>query len=358
MDEEKDQKTEDPTDKKRDDSFKKGKTAKSKEVSATVVLMATIWALNTFGTDIREDLSEVLTSSFTTFFNIELTIDSLQGLMIYYGKLMALTLAPLMLAATISGLLINVAQNGGLILTGEPMMPKMSKLNPLKGFGRFFSKQAAMELIKSLVKIAIVSTVCWMVISDEWESLPGLSTQSIEQILLFVSRTSLKLMFYVLLVTIFLAAIDFAFEKYTFEDGLKMSKQEIKDERKSSEGDPQVKARIRSVQTQMARKRMMSDVPSAEVIITNPTHLAIALAYDKESMGAPKVVAKGAGVIAKRIRELAEENDIPIIEDKPLARIMFKSVGIGDFVPEELYKAIAEILAYVYRLKSKTIWNR
>ncbi len=357
-DEDKDQRTEDPTEKKRGDSFKKGRTAKSKEVSSTIVLFAAVLSLYFFGGHIRENLSELLTTSFTTFPDNELTVDSMSPMLAYYLKMIAIILAPIMITTLLSGILVNIAQNGGFILTAEPMKPKLNKLDPIKGFGKFVSKQAFMDLFKSIFKIAIVATVCWLVVSSEWGNIPKLSDQNVEQVVLFIAWVAFKLMMYVLLITVFLAIVDFAFEKYQFEEGLKMTKQEVKDERKSTDGDPQTKARIRSAQLALIKRRMMADVPKAEVVITNPTHLAIAISYDRMTMAAPQVVAKGAGHVAERIKAIAKENDVPVVEDKPLARILFKTIGIGDAIPEEVFKAIAEILAYVYRLKGKELQNK
>lgn len=347
----KEQRTEDASDKKREETLEKGRTANSKEISSTAVLLVALAILNSWGGYMREHLSDMMRHSFTVSTAYHLDITTIQPLLIYYMKELAVILWPLLAGVAAAGVAAAILQNGGLIFTLEPLMPKMDKINPLNGFGRFFSPSALAELLKSMSKIAIVGYICYLVLKGELETIPLLTDQSVEQIILFVSHVAVKLMFYVLMLMIALSVADYAFQKYTFEESIKMTKQEVKDERKNSEGDPMTKQRIRTAQYAMARRRMMQEVPKAEVIITNPTHLAIALAYDRGKMAAPTVVAKGAGHIAEKIKEIARQNNIPIVEDKPLARLLFKTMDIGKAIPEELYRTIAEILAYVYKLK-------
>ena len=347
----KEQRTEDPSDRKREETIEKGRTAQSKEISSTAVLLVALAILNASGGYMRQHIADMMRHTFTISASYPLDITSIQPLMIYYMKELAVILWPLMAGVAAAGVTAAVLQNGGLIFTIEPLMPKMDKINPLSGFGRFFSPSAVAELLKSMTKITIVGYICYLVLRHEIEAIPLLSDQSVEQIILFVSHVAVKLMFYVLLLMLALSAADYGFQKYTYEQSLKMTKQEVKDERKNSEGDPLTKQRIRTAQYAMSRRRMMEEVPKAEVIITNPTHLAIALAYDRGKMAAPTVVAKGAGHIAEKIKEIARANNIPIVEDKPLARLLFKTMDIGKAIPEELYRTIAEILAYVYKLK-------
>ncbi|MBI5637079.1 MAG: flagellar biosynthesis protein FlhB [Nitrospinae bacterium] len=347
------QRTEDASDKKREETLEKGRTAQSKEIGSTAVLLVALAVLNATGGYMREHIADMMRHSFTISASYQLDVISMRPLMLYYMKELAVILWPLMAGVAAAGVAAAILQNGGLIFTLEPLMPKLDKLNPLNGFGRFFSPSAVAELLKSLGKIAIVGYICYLVLRNEIETIPLLSDQSVEQIILFVSHVSVKLMFYVLLLMLALAAADYGFQKYTYEQSIKMTKQEVKDERKNTEGDPITKQRIRTAQYAMARRRMMQEVPKAEVIITNPTHLAIALAYDRGKMAAPAVVAKGAGHIAEKIKEIARQHNIPIVEDKPLARLLFKSMDIGKAIPEELYRTIAEILAYVYKLKGK-----
>jgi flagellar biosynthetic protein FlhB len=223
----------------------------------------------------------------------------------------------------------------------------------MKGFGRILSSNGFMELFKSLFKITVVTIVVYITIKARLDEIPTLTEYSIFQIWNFMGEVSLKLMIRVLMTMIFLAGVDFMFQKFTFSKGQRMTKQEVKDERKESEGDPMIKQRIRSAQMQMARKRMMAAVPKADVVVTNPTHISIAIKYDSSQHDVPIVVAKGMGHMAAKIREVAKANGIPLVENKPLARTLYKTVDVGQFIPAALYKAVAEILAYVYRLKGR-----
>ena len=218
---------------------------------------------------------------------------------------------------------------------------------------KFVSLRSLIELIKSFLKILYIGVIAWFVLRGELDSLPALIDMSVGQILGFIGMTSLKVMFYVSLAMAVLAAVDFAYQRWQHHKDLMMTKQEVKDEYKQAEGDPKVKGRIRQMQRQMASRRMMAAVPNADVVITNPTHLAIAIQYNAEEMFAPQIVAKGAGLVAERIKAIALEHDVPVVENKPLARTLFKSTEVGDAVPAELYRAVAEVLAYVYRLKGK-----
>jgi flagellar biosynthetic protein FlhB len=216
---------------------------------------------------------------------------------------------------------------------------------------RFVSLKSLVELGKSIIKILFIGGIAYLILKSDLEEFPNLIQQEVGQIVVFIARVSLKLFFLVSLAMIVLAVLDYIYQRWQYEQDLKMTKQEVKDEFKQSQGDPKVKARIRGVQLEMARRRMMEAVPEADVVITNPTHLAIALKFDSREMIAPRVVAKGAGFVAQRIREIAEENRIPLVEEKPLAQALYKMVEIGDYIPAELYRAVAEVLAYVYRLK-------
>jgi len=261
-----------------------------------------------------------------------------------------LTIGPLLAAVFVTAVLSNVMQIG-LIFSAESIKPKLSKLDPIKGFGRLFSKQSLMELFKSLAKLAIIGGVGYLAIKSEMAPVFVLGEMDLMSIGAFISKAILKISFKCTLAMIFLVVIDFAFQKWEFEKKIKMTKKEVKDEHKRSEGDPLIKQRIRSIQMQMARKRMMQSVPEADVVITNPTHLAVALKYDSATMSAPKLLAKGAGRLASRIKELAEQHEIPVVENKPLAQNLYALVESGQEIPAELYQAVAEVLAYIYKLK-------
>ncbi len=342
-------KTEQATPKKREDARKKGQIAHSREIPSVMVLLTALMVFYFAGSWMFGRLSEIMIATFHQLFQADFKIETAQALLgDLLGKIFVL-LAPLVTGVALAGIFSNVIQTGFLI-TGEPLSPKLSKLNPINGIKRLFSLRSFVEVVKAILKVIIIGGMAYVMLRGEMDQIPALVQLDIADILSFMGQMALKLGFYTCLVLILLAAIDFVFQQYQHGRDLRMSKQEVKDEHKQREGDPMVRSRIRAIQREMAMQRMMESVPDATVVITNPTHLAIALKFDR-SMQAPMVVAKGAGVIAERIRAIAKENDVPIIEEKPLARTLYKSVEIDQYIPAELYHAVAEILAYVYRLK-------
>jgi flagellar biosynthetic protein FlhB len=252
------------------------------------------------------------------------------------------------LPLAIVGLAANILQVGFKITT-EAIAPELNRLNPIAGMKRFVSLKAMVELAKSIAKLVLIGAIAYVFVKSDMDAFPQLIHQEVGQILAYIARVALKISFFVCLAMIILAALDFLYQRWQFEKDLKMTKQEVKDEQKQTYGDPQVKFRIRSMQLEMARRRMMETVPEADVVITNPTHLAIALKFDAAEMIAPQVLAKDAGHVAQRIKELAAEHQVPLVEDKPLARALYKMVELGDYIPAEHYRAVAEVLAYVYR---------
>jgi flagellar biosynthetic protein FlhB len=265
--------------------------------------------------------------------------------------LFLLMIGPIMAAVFITAILSNILQVG-LLLSGESIKPKLSKLNPLKGFGRLFSVQSLMEFVKSMAKLLIVGLVSYFAVRSELDRIPSLMDMELQAIMAYILITTLKITIICALAMVVLVAADYAFQKWQFEKRIKMTKKEVKDELKTSEGDPLIKSRIKSIQMEMSRKRMMQDVPQADVVITNPTHFAVAIKYDSAVMGAPQLLAKGAGEVARRIKALAREHHIPVVENKELARNLFAAVDIGQEIPVDLYQAVAEVLAYIYKLKS------
>ncbi|MDX1778625.1 MAG: EscU/YscU/HrcU family type III secretion system export apparatus switch protein, partial [Thermodesulfobacteriota bacterium] len=233
--------------------------------------------------------------------------------------------------------------------------PKFSKLDPLKGFARMFSKQALVELIKSIFKVIIVGCVTYFTVKGELEEIVPLMDKEIWSVMSYIGSVCFKILLRTSWVLIVLAIVDYVFQKWDFKQEAKMTKQEVKDEFKQREGDPLIKSRVRQAQREMAKKRMMEAVPKADVVITNPVHLAIALEYNTQNMSAPQLTAKGSRLVAERIKAIAQEHNIPIVENKPLAQALFKGVEIGQEIPTVFYKAVAEVLSYVYRLKNKRI---
>jgi len=355
MPEGKDQeKTEPATPKRRQEAREKGQVAISREIPSVAILLVALGVFSIAGSWMFGRLSTLMRHVFqnaatTERFDIPLVTTILAQMV----DQVFIVLLPIMGAALVAGVGAHVAQIG-FLFTGKPLAPKLDKLNPIAGMKRFFSLRSLAELVKALVKVIIIGGVAVLVLSSEIDQAPNLVRLDISQILSFVGMVAFKICLYACLVLAVMAALDYAFQRWQHEEKLKMTKQEVKDEARQREGDPKVKARIRSVQIEMARRRMMEAVPGATVVVTNPTHLAVALKFEAAAMVAPQVVAKGAGHVAARIKELAKAHGVPVIEQKPLAQALFKAVEIGDFIPSNLYRAVAEILAYVYRLKRIT----
>ncbi|MDY6986666.1 MAG: flagellar biosynthesis protein FlhB [Thermodesulfobacteriota bacterium] len=344
-------KTEPATPKRREDARKKGQIAHSRELPSALVLLAALGVMFFTGSHMFQDLSRLMRSVFQDVATLSLQEPSLVVFLFQLLYQMLLILMPLMIATVLAGIGANLLQVG-FLFTAEPLKPKFSMLSPISGIKRLLSLRALAELVKSLLKISLVGTIAYLMLSNDVDRIPSLMHMDIVDILSFFAKVSFRIGLFTALAMISLAAFDYAFQRWQHEKSLRMTKQEVKDELKQREGDPTVKSRIRSIQLEMARRRMMASVPEADVVVTNPTSLAIALKYDAENMMAPKAVAKGAGFIAERIKEIARSHRVPVIEHKPLARALYKSVEIGGIIPATLYQAVAEILAYVYRLKA------
>ena len=345
------ERTEKATYKKRQKARNKGQVASSREVSSAMILLASLGFFYFAGSWMFWNLSGFITRIFENIHSLRFsTIDEANVFSLeIMGKLFSL-LMPLLLPLAIVGFVANIMQIGFKLST-EAMAPKLSKMNPISGMKRFVSLKALVELTKSILKLLIIGSIAFLIVKSELETFPLLMQQEVGQIIVFIAWVALKVSFFVCLVLIILAILDFVYQRWQYEQDLKMTKQEVKDEQKETHGDPKVKSRIRSMQLEMARRRMMEAVPEADVVITNPIHLAIAIKFDAAEMIAPQVLAKGAGHVAQRIKEIAAEHQVPLVEDKPLAQALYKMVELGDYIPAELYRAVAEVLAYVYRLK-------
>jgi flagellar biosynthetic protein FlhB len=345
------ERTEKATPKKREEARKKGQVAISREVSSAVVLLASLGFFYFAGSWMFWSLSGVMTRVFQNIGTLR--FDNIDDASVFSLEVLTRLfeiLIPFLLPLAILGFAANILQVGFKITT-EAIAPKLNKLNPISGMKRFVSIKSLVELAKSVVKILFIGTIAYFLVKSDMKAFPLLVHQDVGQILVFIARVSLKLSFFVCLALIILGILDFLYQRWQYQEDLKMTKQEVKDEQKQTYGDPKVKSRIRSMQLEMARRRMMEAVPEADVVITNPTHLAIALKFRAEEMVAPLVVAKGAGHVAQRIKEIATEHQVALVEDKPLAQALFKMVELGDYIPAELYRAVAEVLAYVYRLR-------
>lgn len=346
------ERTEAPSPKKRSDARQKGNVAKSTEINSVFVLLTGLLLLRFFGPWLVENISEIITKSGKLIASPELTTTSViqyfRESVILFFKLSL----PISLSILLIGVLANIIQIG-IIFTFHPMIPNLEKINPLTGFKRMFSLRSLVESVKSIFKMVIIALVAYIIIKGEFANMLRLGNTSVGAIWIFILTVGFKIVFYAALVLLVLALLDLAYQRYEHEKKLRMTRQEVKEERKQMEGDPQVKARIRSLQREMARRRMMEEVPKATVVVTNPTTLAIAIRYESLEMSSPVVVAKGKRVIAEKIKEIAKKANVPIVEDKPLARAMYDQVEPGDEIPVAFYNAVAEILAYVYRLKNK-----
>lgn len=343
------EKTEQASEKRRREFREKGQVAQSREVQTAALLTTSLLLWFFYAPFFWAQLSRLVATFWRTAGELEMTPLSIVNLMTAtFGK-MALMLAPPLILVLVAGFLASFLQIGWLF-TGKPLVPDLKKLDPVEGAKKFVSKRSLVELVKSLAKVLLVGVIAFRAVSAEFEQALYLIDMDVSETVRYVGRVGAVVLLKSSGVLILLAVLDFLFVRWEMEQKMKMSKQEQKEEYKETEGDPYIKSRIRSIQQQVARKRMMAEVPKADVIITNPTHLSIALAYRRGEMEAPQVVAKGADHLAMRIRDLAREHNIPMVENVPVARALYK-VEIGREIPEEMFKAVAEILAYVYNVK-------
>ncbi len=346
------ERSEQPSGKRILDAREKGQVCKSPEVSTGILFFATVISFYFYIPSLSSKLGQIV-SSYLGDMN---TWDGSQAsfLSIFHQAVvhLAVLVLPILGVFLIVGLASNILQIGFVVST-EPLIPKFSKLDPIKGFkNKFFSLRSLQLLVKTIVILIVISWVAYRAIMRELPVFPPLIDCELNVILLTFFQSAMHLLWDFLWVFIIIAVADYSFQKWQHTQDLMMTKQEVKDEYKQFEGNPIIKSRIRSIQLHMARRRMMKEVPKADVVITNPTHLAVALKYERGKMVAPVVVAKGAGILAQKIKDVARSSHVPIVEDKPLARALYKTVEIGDIIPEEWYKAVAEILAYVYKLKA------
>ncbi|MEW8955130.1 fused FliR family export protein/FlhB family type III secretion system protein [Clostridium sp.] len=347
-----DEKTEEATPKKLSDARKKGEMAKSKEVGLALTLMTSTLLLVVLGSYVFQEFSESLVFFLSNGFNGEIDYLSVRkNFLKAIWDFMKIYL-PIAVPIMVMGVFSHFIQTG-FMLTSEGLKPSLSKLNPLNGFKRMFSLKSFVELSKNLVVIIIVGYVGYDFVKSNYVFILDTINININGILPILMNLVISIFFRVTLVGIVIAVVDFVYQKFSYKKEMKMTKQEIKDEYKQSEGDPQIKSRIRQKQREMVSKRMMQAIPDATVIVTNPTHLAVALKYEEGGESAPKVIAKGKDNIALKIKEKAKESNVPILENKPLARLIYEKVDIDKEIPEDMYVAVAEVLAVVYKLKKK-----
>ena len=343
-------KTETATPRKRQDAREKGQVAKSMDLSSSIILLAALLGLAFMGNTFIEG---IIASTVGLLENLHQFDSEQDNLLSEYGKYFGvafLGLAPVLLFVFVAALAISLFQVG-FLLTAKPLTPDITKLDPIKGIGKLFSLRGLMRMVFGIFKLAVIGSVSALTIWQEWDSLMALFNYAFPDIVDYLIGVVFTLSLRAILALLILALLDYGYQKFQHEKDLRMSKQEVKEEMKRYEGDPKIKERRKAIQRQLAMQRMMDQVPKATVVVTNPTHYSVALQYTKENMDAPIVSAKGVDELAFRIREVAMENDIPIVQRPEVARALYRNGEVGGPIPLDLYQAVAEILAYVYRLK-------
>ena len=346
------EKTEEATPHRKQEVRKEGQVAKSSDLNAVANLLAVFLILMFGYRYFVEDLCSFISLALSEGLLKSLTDSELLYIFTDASFFMLKFLAPIFVVGLAAGLIANFGQVG-FLYAPKAIKPKLSHLNPIEGFKRLFSKRALVELLKALLKIVAVGWVAFSLVRDSFEQLLLTIYMGAFQVLQVFVGVLFKVAAGAVGVFLFIAIMDYIFQRYEFRMRIRMTKKEVKDEFKQTEGDPLLRSRVKEKQRELARQRMMHSVPEATVVITNPTHLAVALRYEKGKDAAPQVVAKGRGFIAQKIIELAREHGVPVIENKPVAQTLFKDVEIGQTIPPDLYKAVAEVLAMIYRLKGK-----
>lgn len=352
------EKTEQATPKKLSDARKEGQVAKSREIANGLGLLALFLVLKFWVGNMGIQFLEMFSSFYykipeaVTFWNGFMSQQDMNLLFVEMIIQVIRIIAPIIIIALIVAFLSDVAQVKWQPTT-KPLKPKFSKINPISGFKKIISVNALVELIKSIAKIGIIVYICYSYLRDKGDLLFSLYDMPLMQAIQLAAECVTDLGIRISLVYMVIAFADFAYQKLKFKKDMMMTKQEIKDEYKQQEGDPQIKGKIRQKMREVSQRRMMQNLPQADVVITNPTHYAVAIKYDPDVADAPIVIAKGEDYLAARIKEVAKENRIEIVENKPLARAIYANVDVGQAVPPELYQAVAEVLAFVYRLKGK-----
>ncbi len=352
------EKTEPATEKKLGDARKEGQVAKSKEIANCLTLLAVFIVLKVLIGYIGGSLQKVFATTYSDISSVVVFRNGqmpVQDTMIEFRRMIyniVIIILPILLigfAVTFISDLLQVRWEP----TAKPLMPKFSKINPISGFKRIFSLNSVMELLKSLFKLALIGIVAYSYVSANAGFLLRLYDKDMMEAIRNIGKLVTDLGIRISALYIIIAGVDFGYQKWKFAKDMKMTKQEVKDEYKQMEGDPQIKGRIRQKMMEASRRRMMQDLPKADVVITNPTHYAVAIRYEPSEIDAPVVLAKGEGYLAQRIKDVAREHNVHIVENKPLARMLYHNVDIGQAIPPELYQAVAEVLAFVYHLQGR-----
>ncbi len=351
MSEDQGEKTEEATDTRREEYRKRGQVAHSKEFSSALFFLAASGSIYI--------ISRYASSHIIELFQFAFGLDMIQAIregshaeaVQMAGFKLAVILTPILGAAVFLGVLSSVAQIGFLSVE-DAISPKFEKIDPIAGLKRIFSLRMVMEGVKSFFKILFIGLVVYLILKSEVQKIPYLVSYSLEEQLVYLGQLTVKMFFVIGMIMAGIAGLDYLYQRWDLEQQMMMTKQEVKEEHKQREGDPMIKARIRRLQREMSNRRMMEDVSKADVVITNPTHIAVVLKYG-DNLPAPQLIAKGADFLAEKIKELAREHNIPIVENKPLARTIYKTMKLKQVIPRELFVAVAEVLSYVYKLKKK-----
>lgn len=348
----KEEKTEEATPKKKSEAIKKGQVARSKDVGLAITMVTCTLVILLLSSMIVGNLKDTMIYFLQSGMLQDINEMSIKSIVITILLKAGLCILPVVIPIMIAGIVASLMQTG-FLLTGEPLKPKFSKLNPISGFKNMFSKKSFVDLLKNLAVVTVIGFIGFLYVRENYDKILQISNTYLPSLGGQVQDLVVGIFFQVSLVLVIIAAADYFVQFRFHQKDLRMTKQEIKEEYKQMEGDPQIKSKIKQKQREMATRRMMASVADATVVITNPTHLSIALKYEEGNNEAPKVVAKGADLVALKIKEVAKENDVPIMENKPLARMIYEQVDIDREVPQEMYQAVAEILAMVYKLKNK-----
>jgi len=347
------EKTEEPTSKKIEDAKKEGNVPKSQDISSFITLIVAIGAFFTLFSFMSERIFK-LYHYYMSLMGSEITKELVFQIGLHSLKELIFVVIPLTLMVAISGVIASVMQFG-FIFTTKPLEPNLNKIDPIKGFGKLFGLKKMLDGAKITAKVALVFVIAFWFLIDFTKELQSVILYDFNMQVKWLLDKALILIAVMIILFFVFAIIDLMLVRFQYFKDLRMSKQEIKDEYKQMEGDPQVKARIKKLQMEMAQKRMMNDIPTADVVITNPTHYAVALRYDKTKENAPRVIAKGMDNIALKIKEIAREHLIQVVENPPLARELYKSCELDETIPETLFKAVAEVLAFVYKARGEKL---
>jgi flagellar biosynthetic protein FlhB len=345
------EKTEQATDSRREEFRRQGNIAQTKELGSCFLMLASAGLVYVLGRFFFQNIFEVFNYSMGPQLVETIRSGHFTEALQFSGIKIVVLVGPVLLIAGVISVASTVAQTGFLQVE-DALTPDLNKINPLEGFKRVFSLRALVEGFKSFLKLMAIGIILYFLLKSEAAKIPQLINYNIEEIFQYIGGIIIRLFGGIGMLMLILSLADYFFQRWDLEKKMMMTKQEVKEEAKSREGDPLIKSRIRRLQRERASRRMMDAIPKADVVITNPTHIAVVLKYDA-NLPAPQIVAKGADLIAEKIKAIAREHNIPIVENKPLARTIFKTIKIGQVIPRELFVAVAEVLSYVYKLRRR-----